>query len=936
MAEVRCRRQQHCHDWWLHLGLWFAIGASWPSSSLAASGIAVPHPEEFVNVLSGAAGGQKNGQHHSTGNTLPLVALPWGFNHWAPQTTNDRTSWWFDADADTFRGIRCTHQPSPWIGDYGFFVLRPFMGYAGDAWLGFTSYRAASAVRPWQIDLHLGPRGIHVELTPTKHGAIFRATFPPTVPADQRKVCAWVPQGTGKDEDEKKAKSTRIPTGSCRGAGGGINLETRRFTSGLAKDAALVLYVRLEADGLQVQEDTAEATECIEEDIQYKPLDMPHQTRSQESDAETCQKRCARVPGCAHFTFWPDGGCHLQDEKAKAEKAATLRAGPPECTTAAPQPARQCCFLLEKEHAEVRLGSSFISEQQALRNLDEEVGSRSFDELSTTAREAWRSELLQVEVLDAGPASAATLRRLEVFYSCLYRALLFPRRLEEATPSGLQHWSPYDGRVHAGIGVTDNGFWDTFRTVYPLLTLAYPGQLGQLLEGWLNAYRAGGWLPKWASPGYRDSMVGTFADVVLADAILKNISGFDVKTAWEALKKDAFEHSTEKDTSRGKFGLQQYINRGYIPIDIKIGEACSRTLDFAFADAAAAAVAARLGEPEAEVLSARSLKGLQALYDEKTGLMGHRLASGAFKDEPAETWGDCFTEGSAWHHSFPPFNLGALSELHGGPEKLLDKLHALFVEPGEFRVGSYKVEIHEMREMRMLGLGQYAHNNQPVHHLPFLFALLGDRNTTARLVRQILATAYSPEGFAGDEDNGEMGSWFVLSALGLYAVAPGVSEAYVLSSVPLFPLVHLRELDITIEAPAAQKDSPALAEVLWKGQRVEGPELAYSALAAGGVLRFHAGNEGPVLHPVVSSLRGVLDSAVRRARTAATRQARRIPSAVSWNGAEQSRSGAGTAKGEGAGSAVALASAAGMLLLCCAAAWRRCGRGLAGTVEKPD
>ena len=263
--------------------------------------------------------------------------------------------------------------------------------------------------------------------------------------------------------------------------------------------------------------------------------------------------------------------------------------------------------------------------------------------------------------------------------------------------------------------------------------------------GWLNAYRAGGWLPKWASPGYRDSMVGTFADVVFSDAILKNISGFDYAVAWEALKKDAFQSSTDKkDTARGKFGLQHYVEQGYVPIDVKVGEACSRTLDFAFADAASAQAALRLGHVEdAATLRVRSMRALTSLYNKREHLMGHRRKDGSFQEEPAETWGDCFTEGSAWHHSFPPFNITALADLYGGREALLQRLRELLATPAAFKTGSYKQEIHEMREMRQLGLGQYAHNNQPAHHLPYLFAMLGEQNETAALVRTVHYTRVS-------------------------------------------------------------------------------------------------------------------------------------------------------------------------------------------------
>lgn len=478
--------------------------------------------------------------------------------------------------------------------------------------------------------------------------------------------------------------------------------------------------------------------------------------------------------------------------------------------------------------------------------LGDELSGQTIDSVANAAKLAWRSMLQRVDVVDAGPQVHETWHRLNVFYTSLYRALLFPRRLDENTPQGVQHWSPYDGRVHEGVGVTDNGFWDTFRTVYPLLTLAYPKELGELISGWLNAFRTGGWLPKWASPGYRVGMVGTYADVTIADAIVKDISGFDRSLAWEAIKKDAYSSPPdEKDTSKGKFGLRVYRNTGYIPIDRQIGESCSRTLDFAFADAASSEVAKRLDHKgESDDLRRRSETGLRALFH--NGLMGRRMGSGGFKEEAAETWGDCFCEGSAWHHSFPPFNLEILIQLHGGKQQLLRKLHELFNTTSTLQAGSYKVVIHEMREMRMVGMGQYAHNDQPSHHLPYLFAQLGEPQTTARIVRRVMARCYSEEGFLGYEDNGEMGAWYVLSALGLYATALGVSENYVIGAVPLFPRIWLKDLNVFIEAPQAAEKEPVAYRVFWDAELLDASSdssIPYSKLRKGGTLRFTSSSE---------------------------------------------------------------------------------------------
>lgn len=413
-------------------------------------------------------------------------------------------------------------------------------------------------------------------------------------------------------------------------------------------------------------------------------------------------------------------------------------------------------------------------------------------------------------------------------------------------------------------------------------------------------------------------MIGTFADVVFADAIVKEIPGFDYADAWLAMKKDSFTASPDK--MRGKVGLQLYVEKGFIPMDAGVDEACSRTLDFAFSDAAVAAAADRLGyTKDAEALRARSVRALRKMYDKTARLLGRRKEDGKFEKHSrykgASTWGDCFTEGSQWHHSFPPYNLSALADVYGGAPAVLERLHDLFSTSGDFDVGSYRLEIHEMREMRMLGMGQYAHNNQPVHHLPYLFALFGDHNTTAKLIRRILARAYSPAGFAGDEDNGEMGSWYVLSALGLYSVAPGVSEDYVLGAVPLFPRVHLKELDVMIEAPSAEQEEPALAGVLWKNQPLTSVQVPYSSLRTGGVLRFVVPGD-PSLGRLVSSLRGALHTAIKRFRPEETNEAddakREYPPILAL---------------------VALAVVSAFAVLTC---WRRCGNASASSSDHVD
>lgn len=676
----------------------------------------IERPEDFVSLLAGTF---TDGNRFSTGNTLPLIGRPWAFNHWAPQTKDanrNAGSWWFSGNAHVFTWMRCTHQPSPWIGDWGWFVLGPQIssGDEGNRNPEYAWEPRSAVIKPYVFDALIAPHGIRIELVPTDHGAVLKVTFPRKVEGGGKKICLaesdWTSSGmsptpyiTGKNN---KAKQDRMIISNFN------------------------LYIQAEsksAVGVSSNHDIA----CF----RYS------------SDATT---------------------------------------------------------------VEVRVATSLISQAQASVNLNRELAStKSFDDLIVEARSVWHKLLKRVDVVDAGELSDETSKHLTVFYSGLVRALSFPRRLDEVTAAGeVVHYSPYDpqGRVFPGPAVTDNGFWDTFRTVYPMLSLLYPDHLGVLIQGWLNAYKEGGWLPSWASPGYRNCMVGTYADVVVADAIVKGIQGFDYHTATDALLKDSFEEPPSfAGGAAGKEGLNEYVSRGYVAAsDRDRGkEVVSRTLDFGFADFSVSRALVVLAQHQSNAerkadlslssskLAERARRASTSLFSTIHRLMVPKQPSGesTLNFNPI-TWGNGFTEGNSWHHSFPPYALHELVALHGSKEKLLSKLHEMFLIPSTFGVGSYGQEIHEMTEMRALAMGQYGHNNQPVHHIPYLFAALGDRASTETIVRKLIDHAYGTDFYAGDEDNGEQGAWFVLSALGLFSIAPGTPD-YILGS-PIFRHVRIQ------------------------------------------------------------------------------------------------------------------------------------------------
>lgn len=495
----------------------------------------------------------------------------------------------------------------------------------------------------------------------------------------------------------------------------------------------------------------------------------------------------------------------------------------------------------------IRTATSFISQDQAERNLLLEAGpERTFDELVLESKAEWNELLSRVEIEDTGfeVGSAEETESLELFYSNLYRSLLFPRHFHETAEDGSPyHYSPYDpeGGIHEGVLVTDNGFWDTHRTVYPLLNTIFPDKAGIIYDGWVNAYLEGGWLPKWASPGYRGCMVGTFADVVLADAIVKGIEGFDVQAAYEGMLKDSFE--SIDDSARGKVGLSFYDELGYIPVDQEIaGASVSRTMDFAYADFAVAEAARVLGdEANATILLGRA-NNFKNLYSPDSNLMQPRLENGDFEEDfDPKRWGGPFTEGAAWHHSFPPFDGDALAELHGGAANLGAKLTEFMTTPETYRIGGYGIQIHEMVEMSMLHMGQYQHGNQPVHHILYMFAAAAeDRHSTEFWVRETLKKAYSMTSYAGDEDNGEMSAWYVFSSLGFYPMVPGKNE-FVLGS-PLFrsAKIHIpgAEQPLEVYAPNNSEDNIYVQSASFDGEEIDGPLLDYFDVMKGGVLEF--------------------------------------------------------------------------------------------------
>jgi predicted alpha-1,2-mannosidase len=488
-----------------------------------------------------------------------------------------------------------------------------------------------------------------------------------------------------------------------------------------------------------------------------------------------------------------------------------------------------------------RIASSFISGEQARRTLDREIGNADFDTVRGRAESAWNDTLNRVRV------EGGTEEQRRTFYSALYRSVLFPHRFFEHGADGRPvYFSPYDGRVHPGFCYTDTGYWDTFRAAHPLYNLLFPEVSTEIVQAVMNAYSESGWLPQWSSPGHRGAMIGNHAFSVLADAWVKGVRSFDLNAAVDAVTHDAHNEGL---FGVGRGGWKLYDQLGYVSHP-EVPDATAKTLEYAYDDFCAAVLARAAGRAEvAEAFTSASMNYAN-VFDASTGFMRGRKKDGAWSEpfDPVE-WGGPFTEGNAWQWTWSVMHdVPGLIRLLGSEEAFVAKLDGLFNAGSEVRVGTYRHMIHEMNEMVAQNLGQYAHCNEPNHHVAYLYNYAGQPWKTQVRVRQIMNLLYqsTPDGLAGDEDNGQMSAWFVLSALGVYPVCPG-TDVYAIGS-PLFDSATVTvpgRQPLTVTARNNGPQRPYIESATLNGARIMRPFLTHGQLMAGGELTFDMAS-GPV------------------------------------------------------------------------------------------
>lgn len=491
---------------------------------------------------------------------------------------------------------------------------------------------------------------------------------------------------------------------------------------------------------------------------------------------------------------------------------------------------------------QVKTASSYISAEQAQLNLDRELGAdKTLEKTKAKAAAVWNTSLGRVAV------EGGTQADKETFYSCFFRASLFSRKFYEINKAGKPYYfSPYDGQVHDGYMFTDTGFWDTFRAQFPLNTLMHPEMHGQYMQAMIDAYKQCKWLPSWSFPSEGGSMIGNHAISLLTDAWAKGIRTFDPKEALDAYYHEAMNKGPW-GPANGRDGVKEYNELGYVPYP-NYRESTAKTLEYAYDDYCGYELARMTGNRKYMKIFEKPMYNYKNVYDPSTRFMRGKGIDGTWTKnfDPIE-WGGPFTEGNAWHYHWSVFqDTKGLINLMGGNQNFTAKLDSVFSEPNKVKVGTYGGMIHEMTEMVMADLGQYAHGNQPIQHMVYLYNYANQPWKSQFHARQVMTKLYdaTENGYPGDEDQGQTSSWYVLSALGFYSVTPGTGE-YVIGS-PMFKKISINLENgkkFVVDAPLNDKDNVYIQSATLNGKSYTKNYITHSDLIKGGVLKLEMSNK---------------------------------------------------------------------------------------------
>lgn len=726
------------------------IGIIWIGS---ISLFAEKRPVDYVNPLMGT----DSNISLSNGNTYPAIALPWGMNFWMPQTGKMGDGWAYTYRSEKIRGFKQTHQPSPWINDYGQFSIMPMTGSLKidqDSRASWFSHKAEKAT-PYYYSVYLADYNMTTEITPTERCAYFRFTFP-----------------------ESKDAYVVIDA-----------FDRGSYVKILPEQNKIVGYTTRNSGGVPQNFKNYFVIE----------FDKPFTFNKVWANYRIVEEHL-----------------DLQSDHVGAAIGFKVKRG-------------------EQVHAKV--ASSFISMEQAYQNL-KEIGDKSFAQVKDAAYKRWNDILGRIKVDDDNE------NRIATFYSCMYRSVLFPRNLSEIDVKGnTVHYSPYNGKTLPGYMFTDTGFWDTFRCLFPFVNLIYPSVGEKMQEGLLNAYLESGFFPEWASPGHRGCMVGNNSASIISDAFMKGITKVDAEKMYEGMIKCA-NSVHPRVQSTGRYGYDYYNKLGYVPYNVGINESIARTLEYAYDDWCIYRMGQKLGRPEKEIeVYKNRSQNFRKVFDPEHKLMRGKNADGTFQSpfNPFK-WGDAFTEGNSWHYTWSVFHdIQGLVDLMGGKQEFVNMLDSVFKLPPVFDDSYYGGVIHEIREMQIVNMGNYAHGNQPIQHMIYLYNYAGAPWKAQYWLRETMNRLYmaTPDGYCGDEDNGQTSAWYVFTALGFYPVCPGSNE-YVLGA-PYFNKVIVslengKKLEIV--APANSDTNRYIKTLNYNGKNYTKNYINHFDLIKGGRLLF--------------------------------------------------------------------------------------------------
>ena len=642
--------------------------------------------------------------------------------------------WTYTYDADKIRGFKQTHQPSPWINDYGQFSIMAQTGdpiFDEDQRASWFAHKAETAT-PYYYQVYLADYDVVTELVPTSRATLFRFTFP-----------------------ENKQSNIIIDA-----------FDNGSYVKVIPSQNKVIGYTTKNSGGVP---DNFKNYFVIE-------FDKPFKLAKGVNDKELT----SALENTSNHS-----GAILSFETKRGEQVYA------------------------------RVASSFISFDQAQLNL-KELGNNSIEELREESKAIWNDILGRIEVEDDN------IDNLRTFYSSLYRSVLFPRSFYEYNAAGeVVHYSPYSGKVLPGYMFTDTGFWDTFRSLFPLLNLVYPSENLKIQEGLANTFKESGFLPEWASPGHRDCMIGNNSASIVADAYIKGVKSDQIDVLWDAVVHGANAVHPEI-SSTGRKGFEFYNKLGYVPYDAGINENAARTLEYAYNDWCIYELGKALGKSKKELKPFKErAMNYKNLYDQETKLMRGKNKDGSFQSpfNPLK-WGDAFTEGNSWHYTWSVFHdPQGLIDLMGGKKDFVAMLDSVFSVPPSFDESYYGAVIHEIREMQVMNMGNYAHGNQPIQHMIYLYNYGGEPWKAQYWNREVMDRLYTanPDGYCGDEDNGQTSAWYVFSALGFYPVNPG-SDQYVIGT-PLFEKVKIHlENGKEVELKSSNTDYCYIDEIKLNGK----------------------------------------------------------------------------------------------------------------------